>query len=105
MTFTKTRWLGIWFLLFVFGLEAQTSLKVNGPKGNQIIPADSIRRDSINKRSSLIMGSDYASRVIFCGRDFGERQHGLSPYLMLELKSGLYFYTTTDFWSATERKP
>jgi hypothetical protein len=71
------------------------------PNTNQ---SDSLNTDS-TRTAFFTVGSDFANRVLFCGRDFGERQFGVSPYAMYNFRSGLYAYTVFDFWSATPRKP
>jgi hypothetical protein len=65
---------------------------------------DSLKSDS-TRSAFFTIGADHANRVLFCGRDFGEQQFGVSPYLMYNFRSGLYAYTVFDFWSATPRKP
>jgi hypothetical protein len=105
VTFINTKWPIIYFVLFVYGLGAQESLKVKGGKASQTTRVDSTKLDSLDRKSSLAIGIDYASRVIFCGRDFGERQQGMSPYVLLNSRHGFYLYTIADFWSATPRQP
>ena len=64
---------------------------------------DSFAADTLN-RSFFTVGTDFGSRVLFCGRDFGERQYGVSPYLVLN-SAGFYMYAQMDWWSDADRSP
>jgi len=72
---------------------------------NTLLLTGSEKDSVIQNKPVLILGSEYDNRVIFCGRDFGERQFGLSPYLSYYSGKGFYSYGTIDFWSAVPRKP
>jgi hypothetical protein len=90
--------------LAILTVEAQQNRIKNWPSIPNTNQPDSLIPDSI-RTAFFTIGSDYANRVLFCGRDFGERQFGISPYVMYNFRSGLYGYVMFDFWSATPRKP
>src|SRR5882757_2208819 len=96
------------YILMAFGLLATAAHAQQSGKKNWVgvtPPADSTKRDSLAAGSYFTLGTDYTSRVVFCGRDFGERQFGISPYLLFTSGKGFYAYTLHDFWSATPAKP
>jgi hypothetical protein len=90
--------------LTILTTQVQQNRIKNWPSIPNTNQPDSLHPDS-TRAAFFTIGSDYANRVLFCGRDFGERQFGVSPYLIYNLPNGLYVYTAFDFWSATPRKP
>jgi hypothetical protein len=90
--------------LVILTVEAQQNRMKNWSSIPGVNLRDSLNPDSL-RTAFFTIGSDYANRVLFCGRDFGERQFGVSPYVIYNFRGGLYVYTVFDFWSATPRKP
>ena len=63
-------------------------------------------KDSLNEVTpSFSMGSYYDSKVVFWGRDFGEKQFGVAPYVMFNSAKGFYAYTVGNCWSANSEIP
>ena len=53
----------------------------------------------------ILFGTYYDSKMTFWGRDFGEKQFGLTPYVVLSSPLGLYIYGVNNYWSANAKQP
>ncbi|MCC7050658.1 MAG: hypothetical protein IT239_02625 [Bacteroidia bacterium] len=68
-----------------------------------IIKRDSILNaiDSIKETTSSIeIGSEFLNKVVFWGRNFGEKQHGFENNILYKTKFGWYTNYTGYVWSA-----
>ena len=57
--------------------------------------------DSLSDISpTLEIGTEYASKIVFWGRDFGLKQVGYQPHVRYKTGKGLSFGVSSNFWSA-----
>jgi hypothetical protein len=57
-------------------------------------------QDSINGITpSIELGTEYANKILFWGRDFGIQQFGVQPYAIFKTGKGFYFYGSQYYWS------
>lgn len=74
---------------------------------NLYIEKSSTNRDSIEEIQdsiketlpSIEFNSEISNKVVFWGRTFGVNQIGLDPTIVFNTGKGLYFYTTSYYWS------
>ena len=56
--------------------------------------------DSLTEISPTIeIGTEYASKIVFWGRDYGLKQFGFQPHLRYKTGKGLSFGVSSNFWS------
>jgi hypothetical protein len=96
-----------YLLLFMsFWLVTSASAQVNNPQFN--IQQVKFRLDSldykISQSSKIVFESQFMSRVVYSGRDYGLKGFGTTGQLTYQHKSGFWLSTVGYFWEGSKVK-
>ncbi len=99
------------FYLFIYFAVSSSILysqkQTNLPSTSNYSFNDSIVEiiDSLKEITpSIEFGTEYANKVVFWGRDFGEKQFGVEPYILFNTGKGFYLSAAQNYWSAMPYK-
>jgi non-ribosomal peptide synthetase-like protein len=113
---SKTRWAGsparfirknasILTLVIFAGTIAQAQINLSKPYPPVLYDNEALLEtiDSLKETfPSIEFSTDYASKQVFWGRDFGKPQYGVEPLLVFKTGFGLYMYGANHYWSAMD---
>lgn len=94
-------WTRILLLAIMFSFISFDGNPQKGKKPSQNYVNDTLKDQTL----SLTVGNYYTNKVIYWGQDFGLKQYGITPYVLISHNNGLYLYVVNLYWEAIDNKP